>query len=114
MPVAPPSGEALDAISNEIVRLKVEYYGKGPEEAKTFFNDNVVMCMLTGGLTTVEQTLVKAGKQDLVRTVRLTFEDLMADKFQGVIERVTGRRVLTYHSQILFDPVRIFEIFVLE
>ena len=32
---------------------------------------------------------------------------------QAVTE-ITGRRVLTYHSQIVFDPARTFEIFVLE
>jgi hypothetical protein len=30
------------------------------------------------------------------------------------IERITGRRVIGYHSQIVFDPEFGFEIFVLD
>jgi uncharacterized protein YbcI len=32
----------------------------------------------------------------------------------GAIEEITGRKVLTYQSQILFDPDRAIEIFVLD
>jgi hypothetical protein len=30
------------------------------------------------------------------------------------VTKVTGRKVLTYHSQVTFNPARGFEIFVLE
>ena len=30
------------------------------------------------------------------------------------VEELTGRRVIGYHSQVVFDPMRAFEIFVLE
>ncbi|HTT28177.1 MAG TPA: hypothetical protein VMG37_07190 [Solirubrobacteraceae bacterium] len=33
---------------------------------------------------------------------------------EAAVEELTGRRVLTYHSQVVFDPPRTFEIFVLE
>ena len=38
----------------------------------------------------------------------------MAAEFKGVVEGALGRKVLTYQSQIVFDPPMGFEIFVLE
>jgi uncharacterized protein YbcI len=38
----------------------------------------------------------------------------MADATTEAIERLTGRRVIGYHSQIVFDPEHAFEIFVLD
>jgi hypothetical protein len=38
----------------------------------------------------------------------------MGPKITAAISELVGRAVLTYHSQIVFDPPRTFEIFVLE
>jgi uncharacterized protein YbcI len=38
----------------------------------------------------------------------------MSKTTMAAVEEITGRKVLTYHSQIVFHPVRAFEIFVLE
>jgi hypothetical protein len=38
----------------------------------------------------------------------------MADSFTSVVERITGRTVVNYQSQITFDPEYCFEVFVLE
>jgi uncharacterized protein YbcI len=38
----------------------------------------------------------------------------MTDVTVAAVEELIGRRVLTYHSQIMFHPTRAFEIFVLE
>lgn len=107
-------GNLLASISNSMVRAMREYYGKGPTKAKTYMVDDYVICAMQDGLTTVEKTLLRAGKVDLVREVRQTFQNEMAAEFTGKIAELTGRRVLTYQSQILFDPDVSFEIFVLE
>ena len=106
-------GETLAAISRELTRLKRELYGKGPEEAKTYQNDDFLFCVLRGGLTTVEQTLIQARDQPLVRQVRLRFQEQMRTHFVGAVERITGRRVLAYQSQVVFDPDYVVEFFVL-
>ena len=49
--------DTLAAIANELVRLKAQYYGRGPTEAKAFQNDETVLVVLKGGMTTVERTL---------------------------------------------------------
>jgi uncharacterized protein YbcI len=107
-------GSMRAAVSNAMVGLKKEFYGKGPVAAKTYFEDDYVFCVLEGGLTRNEETLLAAGQADLVRTYRLRFQEAMTATITGAIEEIVGRRVLTYHSQIMFDPTRTVEIFVLE
>ena len=62
----------------------------------------------------VEETLLRASKHHLVREFRQTFQNEMAGEFTEQIERLTGRKVLTYQSQLVFDPNTQFEIFVLD
>jgi uncharacterized protein YbcI len=101
-------------ISNAMVGLKKGFYGKGPTKAKTYINDNYVFCVMQGGLTKNEETLLAAGEQDLVRQYRLRFQEAMAAPTVESIERLTGRKVVGYHSQIVFEPEHAFEIFVLD
>jgi uncharacterized protein YbcI len=105
--------ESLAAVANEIVRLKAQYYGKGPTEAKAYQNDDVLVVALKGGLTTVERTLLDAGDVALVRQVRLRFQEVMEQSFVDAVQRLTGRSVRSYMSQIVFDPDFCFEFFVL-
>jgi len=107
------TGEVLAAVSNAIVRVLSELYGRGPTKAKTYVVDDYVFCVMEDFLTTVERTLVDHGHEDLVRAVRLTFQEAVADRFTSAVEEITGRRVVTYHSQVTFHPTMGFEIFVL-
>jgi uncharacterized protein YbcI len=107
-------GELLADVSNAIVGIFVECYGRGPTKAKSYLFDDYLVCVLDDLLTTVETTLVQNGKETLVREVRLTFQEAVADKFKDAVTAITGRKVLTYHSQVTFHPARGFEIFVLE
>jgi uncharacterized protein YbcI len=109
------TGRSINAeVSNAMVGLKKEFYGRGPTKAKTYVNDNYVFCVLEGGLTRNEETLLAAGEQDLVRRYRLRFQEVMAGPTTEAIERITGRKVIGYHSQIVFEPEFGFEIFVLD
>jgi uncharacterized protein YbcI len=107
-------GAVRAAVSNAMVGLKKEFYGKGPVAAKTYFEDDYVFVVLEGGLTRSEETLLSAGEADLVRTYRLKFQEAMTSTITSAVEELVGRRVLSYHSQIVFDPTRTIEIFVLE
>jgi len=104
----------LADISNAMVGLKKGFYGKGPTKAKTYINDNYVFCVMQGGLTKNEETLLAAGQHDLVRQYRLKFQEAMAAPTSEAIERLTGRKVTGYHSQIVFEPEHAFAIFVLD
>jgi uncharacterized protein YbcI len=106
-------GERLAAVSNAIVAIFSEGYGRGPTRAKTYAFDNYLFTVLEDLLTTVERTLVDCGEEDLVRTVRLTFQEATADRLTSEVARIVGRDVVAYHSQVTFHPPMGFEMFVL-
>lgn len=107
-------GAALAQISNAVVGILREHYGRGPTKAKSYLNDNYLLTVTEDLLTTVEQTLVDRGDEDLVRTMRLKFQTVVAERFIEAAEQATGRKVIAYHSQVTFEPAMGFEIFVLE
>lgn len=107
-------GEIAAEISNGIVKLFSEYYGRGPVKAKTYLMDRYAVTVLEDTLTTAEATLAKSGREGLVRDFRIAFQTEMAERFEAVVELATGRMVLTYQSQIAFDPDVCFEFFVLD
>jgi uncharacterized protein YbcI len=108
-------GEQLAEITNGIVRLFSEFYGRGPTRAKTYLlDDSYLVTVLRDTMTTVERTLVEGGHADQVRNTRLTFQEAMAAEFKTVVESAIGRRVVSYHSQLLVDADIGFELFVLD
>lgn len=106
-------GQVAAEVSNTIVRLYTDFYGRGPIKAKTYLMDDYVFTILEESMTVAERTLVRAGQEDLVRTFRLAFQTQMYETFVGAVERVVGRRVLTYQSQIAFNPEVCIEFFLL-
>jgi uncharacterized protein YbcI len=112
----PPAidGAVRSAISQAIVRIHADAYGKGATQAKTYVWDNLVVCVLRDVLTVAERTLIDVNRADTVRDVRTTFQYSLEQSFRASIERLTGRRVLSFMSQV--DPVNGLgvEVFVLE
>jgi uncharacterized protein YbcI len=103
----------LTAISDGIVALLKEYYGRGPTRTKTYFEDDLVVCLLRGGFTRVEQTLLEGGRGASVIRQRMEFQELMRERFQEVIEQATGRRVIGFMSGNQQDPDIMCEVFIL-
>jgi uncharacterized protein YbcI len=106
-------GAARAAISNAVVRLMNDLYGKGAARTRTFIAEEHVFCALEGVLTTVERTLVEAGETDLVRELRVRFGELVRPVIAAEVERLLGRQVTAMQSQLVFDPDTLFLIFVL-
>jgi uncharacterized protein YbcI len=115
------AGQEQDALSLQarlsqvIVRTMKDLYGRGPTHAKTYIcDDEYVFCVMSGGLTRDEETMIRGGEQDAVREYRLRFQSVIAPELIRRVEDVLGRKVVSYHSQVLFDPDRLVEIFVLD
>ena len=106
-------GEVLTAISDGLVALLKEFYGRGPTRAKSYFEDDLVVCVLRGGFTRVEQTLLEGGRGSAVIQQRMAFQDLMRERFEAVIEHATGRPVVGYMSGNQQDPDIMCEVFIL-
>jgi uncharacterized protein YbcI len=107
-------GDELTAISDGLVALLKEFYGRGPTQAKSYYQDDLVVCILRGGYTQVEQTLRDGGRGTAVIEQRMQFQELMRERFEAVIEAATGRRVIGFMSGNQQDPDLMCEVFVLD
>ena len=107
-------GEILAQISTGLVQLHSRYYGKGPTKAKTHLVNDMVVCVLRGGFTTVERTLVDTGQSDPVYQMRRSFQTAMEDEFRTIVEESTGRKVIAYMSTVHINPDLAVELFMLE
>lgn len=104
----------LGRISTEMVQLMKQYFGKGPTKAKSYFLDDFLIVVMRGGTTRAEQTMLDADREDTVREFRQQFENEMTGRMTELIEELTGRKVINYQSQILFDPDISVELFFFE
>lgn len=104
----------LAGIGRGLAELHTEYYGKGPTKARTYMLNDTVICILEGGFTTVERTLIDDGNSEAVHEIRRSFQSTMEKPFKDVVEGASGRKVLAYMSQIHTSPDLAVELFVLE
>ena len=106
-------GEMRATISNEIVRLQAEYYGKGPTRAKTYIVEDLVVVVLEESFTRAEKTLAERGEKDAIEHIRRRFQQQMADDFTSVVEQATGRKVRVFLSETNIDQDVSVETFLL-
>jgi uncharacterized protein YbcI len=109
-----PRGDVRGNIARRIVQLHKEFYGRGPTKAKTYLNGDLVVVLMRGGFTRVEETLLEEGRGDSVIRQRMDFQQVMLARFKQVIEEETGRKVIAFMSGSHQHPDLLGELFVLE
>ena len=113
-PLAGAHGELRQQLSNAIVALFKQYFGRGPTSCRTYLEPNLVMFVLAGGYTPAEQTLFEAGRWYEVRQARIAWQDSMEVRFIDTIEGLTHRTVKAFLSANRQDAELTIELFVLE
>jgi uncharacterized protein YbcI len=106
-------GDVLTAISDGMVALLKEFYGRGPTRAKSYYQDDLVVCVLRGGFSRVEETLLEGGRGPAVIQQRMEFQEVMRDRFSEVIEGATDRPVIGFMSGNQQHPDLMCEVFIL-
>jgi uncharacterized protein YbcI len=96
------AGQSLLAqVSNAMVRVYKEQFGRGPTAARTLWcGDDVLMCVLEETLTPAERNLVQLGEHERVRDMRTFFQYASVREFCEPVERLTGRTVRAFISGI--------------
>jgi uncharacterized protein YbcI len=107
-------GKLLSEITNRIVSLMREHYGRGPIKAKTYVLDNLIVCVLGNGLTAIERTMIEGGEPDRVLEIRRDFQRMMKTRYSEMIEELTGRKVLAFLSQAHVEPDLTVEMFLMD
>src|SRR3954464_3326333 len=83
-------GSVLSSVSNALVALHKQQFGRGPVRARTMFaGDETLVCTLQDALLPAEQALVELGQQDRVQEARLFFQMATREKFVSVVEELT-------------------------
>lgn len=108
------TGQQLAAVTDAVIKIWANRHGHGPESGKSFLNDGLLMTVLRGGMTPQERTLLERGRQDLVRLVRMEFEEALRPEHTAAVQEITGYEVIDYQSQILSRSGLTVELFVLE
>jgi uncharacterized protein YbcI len=107
-------GSLLAEITNRIVALMREHYGRGPIKAKTYVLDNLIVCVLSDGFTAIERTMVDGGEPERVLEMRRDFQRMMKERYSEMIEQLTGRKVLAFLSQAHIEPDLTTEMFLMD
>jgi uncharacterized protein YbcI len=88
-------------LSNAMVRLYKDQFGRGPGRARSYWaGPDIVMCVLDDTLTRAEENLVKLGEHQRLRDTRVFFQYATIAEFCEPVERLTGRRVRAFHSSV--------------
>jgi uncharacterized protein YbcI len=91
----------LMEISNAMVRLYKEQFGRGPDSARTqWAGPDALTTFLEDTLTPAERRLVKMGEHQRLRDTRMFFQYATVREFCEPVERITGRKVRSFLSGI--------------
>jgi uncharacterized protein YbcI len=88
------------ALSNEMVRLFKDQFGRGPTSARATWAGDVITVILENTLTPAERNLVKMGEHERLREMRMFFQYASVREFCEPVERITGRKVRAFTSAI--------------
>ena len=95
------TGLMMVELSNAMVRLYKELFGRGPTKAKTnLAGPDVLVSTLEHSLTPIERHMANAGEHERLRDLRMHFQHLNQEQFVGTVEQITGRKVRAFVSGI--------------
>jgi uncharacterized protein YbcI len=108
-------GHRLQAVSNAMVRLHKEQFGRGPTNARSYFaGPDTLVCTLEDSLLPAERTMVEMGEHQRVRESRVFLQVASQDEFIAAVEALVPRKVRAFASAIDPAPGVVFEIFSFE
>ena len=96
-------GALLEEITRSVVRLHKEYLGHGPTKARTYSGDDLVVCVLQGGFSKAERTLLDHGRNGAVIDQRQALDEALRQPLSDMIERLVERRVVGFTSAVQLD-----------
>ena len=88
-------------ISNALIQFEKDYMGRGPMETRSYIIDDMILVRLKGVLTPAEQQLAKTQEgTPLIKRVRSSLLEQARGLLTGEIEKMTGLKVISLHTDI--------------
>jgi uncharacterized protein YbcI len=95
----------LREISNAMLRLYKEAFGRGPTKARTTFSGlDLVLVLLEDAFTVTERTLFALGEIEELHQSRLVVQEALEEPARSVVESALGRKTVAFITGI--DPRR--------
>lgn len=108
-------GQIEDSITKKVVKFYFDTIGVGPERAKTYIVEDMVIVRFKGHLLPIEQKLLHGKKGvELVKNIRLSIHELTIKESTNIISEITKQTVIGTHSDISTKSGEIIQIFILE
>jgi uncharacterized protein YbcI len=105
----------LASVSNAMVALHKEQFGRGPTSVHSHFaSSNALVCVLEDVLLPAERKMVEMGEHQRVRESRLAFQIATRDDFIVTVERIVGRKVRAFASSTDVHRNVVFENYLFE
>jgi uncharacterized protein YbcI len=105
----------LMAVSDAMIRLHKEQFGRGPTRARSYFaGPDALVCVLEDTLLPAERKLVELGEEARVRETRISFQAATAEDFITAVEEIIRRKVRGFASAIDARRNVAFENFLFE
>ncbi len=96
-----PDTHVLLNLSNEMVRIYKEIFGRGPTRTRAdWAGPDALLCTLEDSLTPAERKLAELGEHQRLRDTRTFFQHACERDFRASVEQITGRRVRAFVSGI--------------
>ncbi|MDT7582223.1 MAG: hypothetical protein QOK35_3503 [Pseudonocardiales bacterium] len=109
-----PQGRVLRDVSQAMVRLYKEQFGRGPESVQTHFaSPDILISILSNSLTPVERNMRDIGEAQRLRDIRMMFQHTTEPQFRAIVETITGRRVIGFMSGMDVNVDESCEVFTL-
>ena len=110
-----PGGWLLQDVSNAMVALHKEQFGRGPTRVQSHFaGPDALLCVMDDALLPAESKMVDMGEQQRVRETRMFFQVATAAQFIETVETITGRTVRAFASASDPDNGVVMENFIFE
>jgi uncharacterized protein YbcI len=102
-------------VSNAMVRIYKEQFGRGPTKTRTnYAGPDILITTLEDSLTPAERRMVEMGEHQRLRDTRMFFQYATVKQFTDTVETITGRRVRAFVSGIDTEQDVSSEVFYLE
>jgi len=108
-------GLELQEVTNAMVRLYKELFGRGPTKARSnYAGPDTLVSTVENSLTAAERHMLELDEHERVREIRMFFQHASRKDFTDTVEKITGRKVWAFVSGIDTRNDVATEVFYLE